>query len=316
MKRVAVLTYNHAAIFELGCALELFALPRPEFEHWYQCEVVTFDEGVLEFLAGVSLSARKVTNLDDFQILVIPSWSVNGEPIPEPMATEIKKFYHNGHRVISFCSGSFLLVHLGLMDGQRATTHWRYAHRFAALFSTVEYVDDVLYLYDGRIGCSAGSSAAIDLGIEVIRQDYGSAIANKVARRMVLSAHRKGEQTQFAEYPLEANKGQLTEAMDWAVKNTDSIYEVGQLAKRANMSRRSFDRKFKANYNITPKHWLTFQRLNLAKEYLENYDYSVEKVAELTGFGNATTMPNHFRTELDTSPTAHREKFTCKKEEF
>ncbi len=310
MKRIAVLTYNQAAFFELGCALELFALSRPDIPNWYECEVVTFDNGPLSFLGGVSIECKKVNRLDEYDILIVPSWSANNNSILEPMRSEIQRFHLAGNTVISFCSGAFLLANLGLLDNRQATTHWGYAQQFKILFPHIEYVDDVLYVFEGNIGCSAGSSAAIDLGIEVIRQDHGHAIANKVARRMVLSAHRKGGQTQFADNPVTIANNQFSHTLDWAINNIDTVVEVGQLAKRANMSRRSFDRKFKNDYQITPKQWLTFQRLNVAKEYLETSDYNIEKIAELTGFNNATTMRHHFRKELGMSPTTHRERFS------
>jgi len=309
MKRIAVLTFNHAAFFELGCALELFALSRPDIPNWYECEVITFDEKPLSFLGGVSLTCQKISQLNEYDMLIVPSWFANNTPIPEPMASEIQRFHQAGNTVISFCSGAFLLANLGLLNDYPATTHWGYADKFKALFPNIEYVDDVLYVLNDNIGCSAGSSAAIDLGIEIIRQDYGHAIANKVARRMVLSAHRKGGQTQFADNPVTIIDNQFSQTLDWALNNLSTIVEVGQLASRANMSRRSFDRKFKNDYQITPKQWLTFQRLNTAKEYLETSDYSVEKIAEITGFNNATTMRHHFRKELGISPTAHRERF-------
>ena len=309
MHRVAILTYDNVALFELGCAVELFGLPRPEFEKWYACEVVSFRRGPLTSTAGIRLNSKLVTDLNKFNLLVIPSWPTDSGVIPEPMATEITKFYNDNKRIISFCSGAFLLATLGFLNGKKATTHWRYAQLFKATFPEIEYVDDVLYLYDGRIGCSAGSSAAIDLGLEVIRRDFGFQVANKVARRLVLSAHRKGGQTQFAEAPVQEKPSRFAKALDWAMQHLNDPIDICSLAEKASMSRRTFDRKFRANLNLTPKEWLTHQRLNLSKELLENYDYSIEKVAELSGFANASTMRHHFRRELGVSPSFHREQF-------
>jgi AraC family transcriptional activator FtrA len=309
MHRVAILTYDHVALFELGCAVELFGLPRPEFEKWYSCEVVSFRRGPLSSTAGIRLNSKLVTDLNKFNLLVIPSWPTDSRVISEPMATEIRKFYNDNKRIISFCSGAFLLATLGFLNGKKATTHWRYALLFKSTFPEIEYVDDVLYLYDGRIGCSAGSSAAIDLGLEVIRRDFGFHVANKVARRLVLSAHRKGGQTQFAEAPVQEKPSRFAKALDWAMQHLNDPIDICAFAEKANMSRRTFDRKFSADLNLTPKEWLTHQRLNLSKELLENYDYSIEKVAELSGFANATTMRHHFRRELGVSPSFHREQF-------
>lgn len=309
MHRVAILTHDEVALFELGCAVELFGLPRPEFRRWYQCEVVSFSRGPLRSTAGIRLMVKVIKDLHAFDLLVVPSWPSDGAVIPEPMAKEISNFYSQNKRIISFCSGAFLLAGLGFLDGKKATTHWRYAEIFKARFPEIEYVEDVLYLYDGQIGCSAGSSAAIDLGLEVIRSDFGFQVANQVARRLVLSAHRKGGQTQFAETPVQIRPGQFVKALDWALKNLSHPIDINTLAEKANMSRRTFDRKFRANMNLTPKEWLTHQRLSLAKELLENGDHGIEKVAELSGFSNATTMRHHFRSELGTSPSMHRERF-------
>jgi AraC family transcriptional activator FtrA len=309
MHRVAVLTYDRVALFELGCAVELFGLPRPEFENWYECEVVTFSRGPLSSTAGIELSVKVVKDLNNYNLLVIPSWPTDTTEIPERTAAAIRTFYSDNKRIISFCSGAFLLAKLGFLNEKKATTHWRYAQLFKATFPEIDYVEDVLYLYDGRIGCSAGSSAAIDLGLEVIRSDFGFQIANKVARRLVLSAHRKGGQTQFAETPVQEKPSQFVRALDWALQNLSNPIDICSFAEKANMSRRTFDRKFRANFNLTPKEWLTHQRLNLSKELLENYEYSIEKVAELSGFANATTMRHHFRRELGVSPSFHREQF-------
>lgn len=312
MHRVAILTYNNAALFELGCAVELFGLARPEFEHWYKCQVISFSQGPFSFIAGLEINSKCIKSLKPFDLLVIPSWPTGDAEIPDVMASAIKKFYRDGKRIISFCSGAFLLAELGLLNGGKATTHWRCADSFKEKFSDVEYVDDVLYLYNGRIGCSAGSSAAIDLGIEVIRRDFGYEIANTVARRLVLSAHRKGGQSQFAETPVANESSQFSQALDWALRHITKPIDIELFASKANMSRRTFDRKFRANLNLTPKEWLTHQRLNLAKELLEKHPYGIEKVAELSGFENATTMRHHFRKELGVSPSVHREQFNAR----
>jgi AraC family transcriptional activator FtrA len=166
-----------------------------------------------------------------------------------------------------------------------------------------------LYCYDGQIGCSAGSSAGLDLGIEVIRNDYGHDIANSVARRLVVSAHRKGSQSQFSEAPVQRENSQFSAALDWALRNLNTDFDINVFAEKAFMSRRSFDRKFKANFNLSPKEWLTHQRLNYAKSMLETKEFSIEKIAELTGFNNSITMRHHFRKELGISPTFYRDQF-------
>jgi AraC family transcriptional activator FtrA len=312
MHKVAVLINEKVSLFELGCAVELFGLPRPEFENWYQCQVVSFSQGPFDTTGGIKLTATHKNDLDEFDLLVVPSWPTDATSVPTPTAEAIKKLYHAGKRIISFCSGAFLLAQLGLLDGRKATTHWRYAEIFRQSYPQVHYAEDLLYVYDGRIGCSAGSSAAIDLGLEVIRGDFGYRIANSVARRLVLSAHRKGGQTQYAETPVQELESPFLDTLDWASQHIGEPIDIFTLAKKANMSRRTFDRKFRASVGQSPKEWLTHQRLNFARELLENAEYSVERVAELSGFVTAATMRHHFRKQFGISPSSHRDRFNPK----
>jgi AraC family transcriptional regulator, transcriptional activator FtrA len=229
--------------------------------------------------------------------------------IPPALAAAVRKFHRAGKRILSFCSGSFLLAELGLLEGRRATTHWRYAQAFKERFPDTDYVDDVLYVYDGTIGCSAGSAAGIDLGIEVIRQDYGYKVANEVARRLVMSAHRKGGQSQFVQTPVQQAPNHFAQALDWALKHLASPIDIDSFAKRASMSRRTFDRKFRSTFNLTPHGWLVTQRLNRAKELLEAGRTNIDQVAMGAGFDNATTLRHHFRKVVGVTPTRYREQF-------
>jgi AraC family transcriptional activator FtrA len=143
----------------------------------------------------------------------------------------------------------------------------------------------------------------------VIRRDFGYRIANSVARRLVLSAHRKGGQTQDAETPLQRADSPFLKALDWASQHIGDPIDIFTLPQKANMSRRTFDRKFRANFGLAPKEWLTHQRLSFARELLESCDYGVERVAELSGFGTAATMRHHFRRQYGISPSLHRDRF-------
>ncbi|CAH0543194.1 helix-turn-helix domain-containing protein [Vibrio marisflavi] len=310
-KRVAILSFPHVAMFEIACAVELFGLPRPEFESWYQCEVVSFEHAPLETTAGLQLQAKAVKQLDDYDMLVVPSWPASQSNLPPLLAEQVLRCYQHGKRIVSFCSGSFLLAELGILEGRNATTHWRYAQQFQQRFPNLNYLDDVLYVYDGQIGCSAGSASAIDLGLEIIRQDYGYTVANQVARRLVMSAHRHGGQSQFVETPVLAVPNQFAQSIDWALSHLNEDIDINSLAARANMSRRTFDRKFRSSFNLSPKAWLTQQRLEKAKVLLENEGYSIEKVAELSGFDNSTTMRHHFRKLLSISPNQYRQQFAA-----
>jgi len=311
MHSVAILTYSNASFFELGCAVELFALPRPEQQSWYCSEVVSFESGQLSLPAGVQINAKCISSLESFDILIVPSWPVTNKRASELMAREIRAFVSAGKRIFSFCSGAFLLAELGLLANKKATTHWKYAQLFKQKFPDVKYQEDVLYIYDDCIGTSAGSAAALDLGIEIIRQDYGYQVANQIARQLVLSAHRSGGQSQFVQTPVLSSPGLFSKSLDWAVEHLAENIDINSFAARASMSRRTFDRKFKNTFNLTPKDWLTLQRINLAKRILETQTDAIDRVAELSGFNNATTMRHHFRKQLGVSPKYYRSQFSA-----
>lgn len=309
MKKVAILTFDEQALFELGCAVELFALPRNDIENWYQTDVVTFDFGWLSATGGISIQSQHVTHLDEYDMLVIPSWSSKPKAIQPELKDAIMKMHYQGKRLLTFCSGAFLLAELGLLRSRKATTHWMYKDAFVSRFPDCEYVENVLYVYDGEIGCSAGSSAAIDLGIEVIRQDYGHDTANKVARRLVLAAHRSGGQSQYVDKPVNKGRNLFTQTLDWAIENLDQKLDIDTLARQAGMSRRTFDRKFRSTFNQSANAWLIEQRIALARQLLEETNHNIERVAQYAGFDNAMTLRHHFRNLMNITPTHYREQF-------
>ncbi len=309
--KVAILTYDQANLFELGCLVELFCQPRPEFEQWYQAEVVSFTAGNLRSGGGLQIEAKHVNDLENYDMLLIPSWWVTQKKMPTDLRKALEQFYSDGKRMVSFCSGAFLLAEMGFLDGRTATTHWRYEKQFRKRFPQIKYVDDVLYIYDMHIGCSAGSAAALDLGIEIIRRDYGYQTANHVAKRLVMSAHRVGGQSQFVETPILKVPQHFSQALQWATENLHKALDINDLAQKANMSRRTFDRKFRSTFSMSPHTWLIEQRIELAKSLLESNQLTIENVADQAGFSNAMTMRYHFRKKLNTSPSHYQQHFQC-----
>ncbi len=309
-QKIAILCNPYTALFELGCAVELFALARPDIPHWYKTEVVSMTTSQVSAIANIQLGVKSISSLARYDMLIVPNWNVEDPSVSSSMRRKLLAFYQQGKRIYSFCSGAFLLAELGILDGKSATTHWRYAEIFKQCYPQIGYVDDVLYLYEDQIGTSAGSASAIDLGIHIIRRDYGYKIANKVARRMVLAAHRGGSQSQFVETTVLEHPGKFSTSIDWALENLTSRINVDDLANRANMSRRTYDRKFRAALNMAPKVWLTMQRLEIAKQLLEESDQSIEMIAANSGFPDATNLRHHFRKALKQSPKKYRENFS------
>jgi AraC family transcriptional activator FtrA len=307
--KVAILAFDQIAMFELACAIEIFALPRPEYNNWYETDVVCFEKSDIRATGGIKLSAKNVEDLSDYQTLVVPSWSTLSNHLRLDMAEKISAFAEQGKRIVSFCSGAFLLAQLGLLQSKRATTHWRYSDVFKQRFPLVNFVDDVLYTHDNNISCSAGSAAALDLGIDIVRQDFGHEIANQVARRLVISPHRQGGQAQYIETPVAKNTGAFSRTIDWAIKHLNQPISVDDLAKQASMSRRSFDRHFKSTLGVSPKAWINQQRVNLAKQLLEIESLSIEQLANKVGYDSGITLRFNFNKYVGVAPSQYQSQF-------
>ena len=311
MNKVAILCKQNASLFELGCATEFFALARPEIPNWYQGEVISFEHQKVNTVVGVSMDIRLIRSLAEFDTLVIPSWYPE-QTLDKEVIDRVQSFYHKGGRILSFCTGAFFVAECGLLTGREATTHWAYADTFKTRYPDVTFVEDVLYVYKDNIGCSAGSAAAIDFSLAVIRDDFGHTIANQVARRLVVSPHRDGGQAQFVETPILSHQVLFAKTLDWAKAHLDTQINVDSLAQQAAMSRRSFDRHFRASMGVSAKTWLTQQRLDLAKRLLEENKLNMEQVAIQSGFNNPMTLRHCFRQYLTISPSQYRRQFALK----
>lgn len=310
MNKVAILSFDGVPFFELGCAVEVFALPRPEFDDWYDTHIVTFDEPANNSTAGLTVVTHKIDSLDEFDMLIVPGWPVHQTRIKVPFAEQITGFYEAGKRIVAFCSGTFLLAQLGLLNNRKATTHWRYEAMFRSRFPQVLLQDNVLYTEDTRLYCSAGSAAGLDLSLEIVRQDFGHRTANAVARRLVIPPHRKGGQSQYVESPMPQGSNAFSETLDWAIANISTRLVVDDLAGKANMSRRSFDRHFRAVVGMSPKNWLNQQRIALARDILEQEAVPMESLARRVGFDNAITLRFNFNKYVGVSPSQYQQQFS------
>jgi len=213
--------------------------------------------------------------------------------------------------MVSFCMGAFALAAAGVLDGRRATTHWDAAADFGRRFPSVDLDPDVLYVQDGEVWTSAGSAASIDCALALIRHDHGAAVANDLARDLVVAPHRQGGQAQFVAAPLPVDRGAdpLAMSLDWAVERLDQPLTVGDLAEHAHLSARQFSRRFREVTGTTPHQWLLAQRVLLARRLLETTDLPIERVADQAGFGSSAALRMHFQRSLRTSPLAYRRVF-------
>jgi AraC family transcriptional regulator, transcriptional activator FtrA len=311
-KSVVAVAYDGLCTFELGVATELFGLARPELDvDWYDFRIVSIDAGPLRAIGGMTVTAS--TNLRHVRnagTIVLPGWRDPSEIPPKRLVDAILSAHDRGARVVSICSGVFVLAATGLLDGLQATTHWRYTGQLVNMYPSIDVRPDVLYIDNGTTLTSAGSAAGIDLGLHLIRRDHGAAVAASVARRLVVPPHRDGGQAQFISNQIAASEATtMALVIDYAVKNLAEPLSVASLARQAKMSARTFARRFRDEVGIPPHAWLTKQRLRLAQELLETKALSMDEVATQAGFVTAETLRHHFRLELQTTPTRYRAAF-------
>jgi AraC family transcriptional activator FtrA len=314
-RRVTALVYDGLCLFEFGIVVEIFGLPRPELDvDWYQFQVCSLERGPLRFTGGGTMQQRAgLRALQHAGTVVIPGWRDADERPPDALLQAVRSAHRRGARLVTICSGVFVLAAAGLLDGKRATTHWRYVERLRARFPKIHVEPDVLYVDEGAILTSAGSAAGIDLCLHIVRLDYGARIANQVARRLVVPPQREGGQAQYVPAPVRAeSSGGLARVLDWAQSRLDEPLSVDALARRAMMSTRTFARRFRAETGTTPHQWLTHQRLLAAQQRLETSAASIDEIAQAVGLQTAATLRLHFRRALRTTPTAYRHKFSTR----
>jgi AraC family transcriptional regulator, transcriptional activator FtrA len=311
--RVVALAYDGLSPFEFGIVVEVFALRRPELKlpFWYRFSVCSLEPGSLRALGGVTVQAPGgLSVLRRADTIVVPGWRDANEAPPAALLSALRSAHRRGARIISICSGVFVLAAAGLLNGKRATTHWRDAGKLAARYPEIRVEPDVLFVDEGRILTSAGSAAGIDLCLHIVRKDFGAEIANQVAKRLVVSPQRDGDQSQYVVASLQVKDGQsLSRLLEWVQSHLKRDLKVDVLAKRAGMSARTFARRFRAEVGSTPYVWLTRQRLIAAQRILEMTDQSVDQVAETVGMNTAATLRHHFRNAFKTTPTAYRKRF-------
>jgi transcriptional regulator GlxA family with amidase domain len=312
---VVVLALPQPMAFELGLASTFLggavdAGDRP----LYRVRVATLDGGPVRTSGGYSvLPEHDASILDTADTVVIPGIHVSsalpGGRLPEEVADVLRRAAERS-RLVAICTGSFALAAAGLLDGRPATTHWRYAERFTALFPQVRLDPDVLFVDDGDVLTSAGNAAGIDLLLHVVRRDHGSEVANRVARRSVVAPWREGGQSQFVERPVPDADGAGTAATRaWATGRLHEPLALADLAAHAHMSVRTFTRRFRDETGLSPQRWLAGQRIALARQLLETTDLTVDRIAADAGLGTAASLRQQLRAALGVSPLAYRRTY-------
>jgi AraC family transcriptional activator FtrA len=310
--RVVVIADEGSNPFELGVATELFGLRRPELGRpWYDLTIRTPRPDVRMHGGMFTLSGTAGLEAVDGADTVIAPNRPDPEIHPSPPVVEaIRRAAARGTRLVSFCTGAFTLAAAGVLDGRPAATHWRWAELFAARYPSVLLRPDVLFVDDGDVLTAAGSAAALDLGLHLIRRDHGAEVANSVSRRLVFAAHRDGGQRQFIERPVPAVRDtSLAPVLAWAQQHLDRPLTVADLAARAATSQATLHRRFQAELGTTPLAWLTAERVALACRLIERGELRLDTVAHASGLGTAANLRTQLRRRTGLTPTAYRRRF-------
>ncbi len=313
--RVAVPVLDGMPLFEIGVAGEVFGMPRPDvLDRPYLVQTCTAGAGPIR-TQGARFTVTADAGLAELRVadtVVVPALSSFDAEVPADLIDALQEASRRGARIAAVCTGAFALAAAGLLDGRRATTHWMYAPALAARFPAVQVDPRVLYVVDGPVATSAGTAAGIDLCLELLRQDHGTAAAAEVARRLVVPPHRQGGQAQYVSTPLPAVRdSSLAPLLDWARSQLDQPLTLRLLARQAGTTTRTLTRRFAAELGVPPLQWLTSERVRRARQLLEDTGQSVEQVAEQCGLGTAANLRIHFVRQTGTTPTAYRAAFTA-----
>jgi len=310
--RVRLIVDDGSNPFELGVATELFGLRRPELDRpWYDFRLCSATPAVRMHLGMFTMSGvAGLDAVDEADTVIVPN-----RPDPEAGASPevvaaIGRAAARGARLVSFCTGAFTLAAAGVLDGRRATTHWLWAPLFRTMYPAVKLEPEVLFVDDDPVFTAAGSAAALDLGLHLIRRDHGAEIANVVSRRLVFTAHREGGQRQFVERPVPAVADtSLAPVLDRARLELGRPITVADLASYAAVSPATLHRRFQAELGTTPLAWLTAERVSLACRLLERGGAGLTTIARQSGLGTAANLRIQLRRRTGLSPSDYRRRF-------
>lgn len=266
----------------------------------------------VELAGGVAMSKLALLQdcLPSADMLVIPTWPVATAPIPERLVESLSDAHGNGTRLVGLCLGAFVVAATGLLDGSSAVTHWRHRDRFEAAYPNVSFEPNTLYVDHGQVVTSAGSAAATDCCLHLVRRDHGAEPAAAIARSLVTAPHRSGTQSQFASAPpIPRGPDPLALALGQAAEDIAAVPTVGALAALATVSRRSLERQMRDRLGVSPKEWIDEQRVFTACRLLEQPELSIERVAALSGYGSTPSLRRAFHTHRGTTPTRYRAMF-------
>jgi AraC family transcriptional regulator, transcriptional activator FtrA len=305
---VAALAHPPLSSFEFSCTAEIFGRPRPSDNvRWYEFAVGAVRAGPVSATGGVEVHVRYGLELfDRADTIVIPSWDPAASP-PGELVAMLGAAYARGARLVSICSGIFLLAATGLLDGRRAATHWSHADELRRRYPKVRVESQILYIDDGQILTGAGSSAGLDLLLHIVRRDHGTRLCNMVAHNLVAPPHRDGAQAQLVERPVPRGADtRLAKVLDYLRANATHKLRTEELAEMAAMSPSYFNRKFRQTVGTSPYDWLLHERVAIARELLEESSLSIDQIGAEAGFGSTVSFRNNFVNIVGLKPASYR----------
>ncbi|MET9669324.1 helix-turn-helix domain-containing protein [Streptomyces sp. NPDC006475] len=314
MHRVKALVHPPQSTFELACAAQVFGIERPGLPTRYAFSVCTEHPGPVATHAGYDMVVTEgLDALGRADTVIVPGWlPVDVPPSPE-VARALRRAHARGARLVSICSGAFMLAYTGLLDGRDATTHWSLADELAFRFPQIRVDPNVLYVNHGDVATSAGAGAGFDLCMHLVHMDQGAQYAAHIARTMVMPPHREGGQLQYSAPPHPAHiDGTLAPLMEWVTRRLSEPVTVEDMAAYAAVSGRTLTRRFVEQLGTSPGQWLLAQRIAAAQILLESSDLPLDAVARRVGLSSATNLRKRFRNALGTTPGAYRRTFRAK----
>ncbi|MEV6963608.1 helix-turn-helix domain-containing protein [Hamadaea sp. NPDC051192] len=312
---VVILALDGVVPFDLGTATQIFLAARDSAgNRLYQVTVCTPDGGAVRTELGFAIvpdhGPEVIPTADTLVVAGVHGTAALSEGVNDAAVTAALAARRPGARLMSICTGAFVLAAAGLLDGRPATTHWFWADRFRELFPSVALRPDVLFVDDGDILTSAGVGAGIDLCLHAVRQDFGSDVANRTARRCVVPPWRDGGQSQFIERPVPSPTDTSTATTRaWAMASLHEPLDLRTLARHAKMSVRTFTRRFREETGVSPAEWLARQRVEHARKLLETTDLPIDAVARQAGFGTAVSLRQRLHASIGVAPSAYRRTF-------
>jgi AraC family transcriptional activator FtrA len=312
---VGLAVIEGSPIFELGIPCEIFGRQRDILpDPWYELRVCAPEVPAQISNGFAAPAADRYETLAEADTVIVPTLvDVCQEPAPDLVAA-IKAAHRNGARIVSLCTGAFVLAAAGLLDGRRATTHWYYADELTRRYPAVQLEPRVLYIDDGDVLTSAGTTAGIDLCLHIVGKDHGASVANALARRLVAPAHREGDQAQFivSPAPVRDDDPGLAPVLDWIREHLHEPLTITSMARHARLGERTLIRHFHDATGTTPLKWLTAQRIQRARELLETSGLPVEQVGEACGLGTPPNFRRHFTQVTGITPSAYRRAFRAR----